>query len=162
MSVQQTLSPRVRAILKSHHRLLNPTVDSLSEQSKAQLEILLALSQLLRRVWEWKKSFHQWYDHSSKVYIASLGFTRWLEQGENIDHNAVRNTLKTMRNWQDDIFNRTQNYHSKPFSKVSIKSSLSNGSNFVLFPFCSSYSLISSEKCSLIVTGDSTQKLYNV
>jgi len=97
-SVQQTRSPRAKAILKSRYRLLNPPVDSLSEKSKAQLENLLALSPLLRSVWEWKESFSQWYDYSSNVNIARLGFTRWLEHGENIDHYAVRSTLKTCEN----------------------------------------------------------------
>ncbi|MEK5061728.1 hypothetical protein MHB81_25680 [Paenibacillus sp. FSL H7-0326] len=32
-----------------------------------------------------------------------MGFKRWLEQGENIDHPAVRSILKTMRNWQEEI-----------------------------------------------------------
>lgn len=83
-SVQHSLSPRAKAILKSHHRLLNPPVDTLPEKSKAQLEILLAYSPLLHSVWEWKEAFSQWYDCSSNVCIARLGFTRWLELGEKI------------------------------------------------------------------------------
>ncbi|MFC3787276.1 hypothetical protein ACFOQM_00515 [Paenibacillus sp. GCM10012307] len=55
--VQQVLSFRAKAILKSHHCLLNLPVGSLSEKSKAQLNILLAFSPLLRSVWEWKEAF---------------------------------------------------------------------------------------------------------
>ena len=106
-SVQQTLSPRAKAILKSHHRLLNPPVHSLPEKSKAQLEILLAYSALLRSVWEWQEAFSQWYDYSPTTSIALLGFTRWLEQGEKIEHDAVRSTLKAMRHWQDEIVKTT-------------------------------------------------------
>ena len=116
-SVQQTLSPRAKAILKSHHRLLNPPIDSLPEKSKAQVEVLLAYSSLLRSVWEWKEAFSQWYDCSSNVCIARLGFTRWLEQGENIDHDAVRSTLKTMRNWQDEIVN----YHRCRWTNATVE-----------------------------------------
>lgn len=104
-SVQYTLSPLARKILKSHHRLLNPPSDRLSESNKAQLEILLAFSPLLRNVWEWKEAFSRWYDCSSNVILARLGFTRWLDQGQKIDHPAVQSTLKTMCNWQDEIIN---------------------------------------------------------
>jgi len=116
-TVQYTLSPRAKAILKSHHRLLNPPVDRLSEKSKAQLEILLAFSPLLRSVWEWKEAFSQWYDCSPNVCIAQLGFTRWLEQGKKIDHTAVRSTLKTLCNWQDEIVN----YHRCRWTNATVK-----------------------------------------
>lgn len=56
-SVQSTLSPRAKAILKSRQRLLNPPVDSLSEKSKAQVEILLALSRCYARVGNGRKFF---------------------------------------------------------------------------------------------------------
>ncbi len=78
---------------------------TLSEKSKAQLDLLLAYSALLRSIWEWKEAFSQWYDYSSTVGMAKLGFVRWLEQGKQIGHDAVRSTLKTMRNWQDEIVN---------------------------------------------------------
>lgn len=84
-SIQHTLSPRAKAVLKSHHRLLSPPMDQLSEQSKAQIESLLTLSPLLRSVWEWKESFSQCYDCSPNINVARLGFKRWLQQGENID-----------------------------------------------------------------------------
>lgn len=56
-SVQSTLFPRAKVILKSHHRLLNPPADSLPEKSRTQLDQLLAFSPLLREVWEWKEAF---------------------------------------------------------------------------------------------------------
>nr|WP_229696231.1 transposase [Paenibacillus albidus] len=97
-SVQSTLSPRAKGILKSHHRLLNPPVDSLPDMSRIQLEQLLAFSPLLREVWEWKESFSCWYEYSPNFDVAQLGFTRWCKQGEEIGHGAVQNALKTMRN----------------------------------------------------------------
>nr|WP_240644333.1 transposase [Paenibacillus paeoniae] len=73
--------------------------------SKTQLETLFAYSPLLRRVWEWKESFTQWYDRSANVDLACLEFIRWIEQGQKIDHLAVQSTLKTMCNWQEEIVN---------------------------------------------------------
>lgn len=116
-SIQHRLSPRAKAMLKSHHRLLNPPMDQLSEQSKSQLEILLTFSPLLRSVWEWKESFSQWYDCSPNISVARLGYNRWLEQGENIDHPAIRSTLKTMRNWQEEIVN----YHHCRFTNATVE-----------------------------------------
>lgn len=79
-SVQQTLSPRASTILKSPHRFLNLSVESLTKKSKAQLETLLAFSPVLRSIWEWKEAlaFSQCYDYSSNVSMARLGFIRWL------------------------------------------------------------------------------------
>ncbi|QWU16168.1 ISL3 family transposase [Paenibacillus sophorae] len=116
-SVQSTLVPRAKAILKSHHRLLNPPADFLPEQSKAQLDLLLSFSPLLRKVWEWKEAFSRWYDYSPNVHVASLGFNRWCQQGECIDHDAVRSTLKTVRNWEDEIVN----YHRCQWTNATVE-----------------------------------------
>nr|WP_251037960.1 transposase [Paenibacillus albidus] len=56
-TVQHTLSPRARAYLKAHHRLLNPPAESLEEESRTRLEMLLTFSPLLRCAWEWKEAF---------------------------------------------------------------------------------------------------------
>nr|WP_275100990.1 transposase [Paenibacillus sp. PK3_47] len=104
-SVQSTLSPRAKGILKSHHRLLNPPADSLPDKSKTQLIQLLAFSPILREVWEWKESFSRWYDYSPNFDVARLCFIRWCQQGEGIEHEAVQNALKTMRNWEEEIVN---------------------------------------------------------
>ncbi|OMD99778.1 transposase, partial [Paenibacillus odorifer] len=81
-SVQLTLSPQAKGILKRDHRLLNPPVDRLSEKNKIQLNTLLAFSPLLREVWEWKEAFSRWYEYSPNVQIATQSFHRWLQQGE--------------------------------------------------------------------------------
>ncbi|AET61210.1 transposase IS204/IS1001/IS1096/IS1165 family protein [Paenibacillus terrae HPL-003] len=116
-SIQHTVSPRAKATLKSHHRLLNPPIDQLCVKSKAQLESILAFSPLLRSVWEWKESFSLWYDCSPDINVARLGFMRWLGQGETLDHPAVRSTLKTMRNWQEEIVN----YHHCRFTNATVE-----------------------------------------
>jgi len=87
--IDQSARPE-RSTLKSHHRLLNPPVDALFEKNKAQLAMLLGFSPMLCTV-----SFQ----------VARLGFQRWCQQGESITHDAVRSTLKTMRNWEDEIVN---------------------------------------------------------
>lgn len=116
-TVQCTLSPHARMLLKRQYRLLNPPADQLSEACKEQLEVLLSLSPLLRSVWEWKESFTEWYDYSSNVHLARVGFTRWLEQGIKIDHATVRTTLKTMNNWKDEIIN----YHKCRFTNATVE-----------------------------------------
>jgi len=107
-TVQNTLSPRAKAHLKASHRLLNPPAESLSEESRKRLETLLNYSSLLRSVWEWKEAFTTWYDCSPSFAVAKRGFERWCEQGDQINHAAVRSTLKTMRNWQAEIVNYHQ------------------------------------------------------
>ncbi len=107
-SVQRTLSPRAKSYLKSSHRLLNPPVEALGEESRKRLEVLLNYSPLLRRVWKWKEAFTTWYDCAPNFTVANLGFEYWCEQGDQIDHAAVRSTLKTMRCWKEEIVNYHQ------------------------------------------------------
>ncbi|WP_342436644.1 ISL3 family transposase [Paenibacillus sp. FSL L8-0436] len=116
-TVQPTLSPRARAYLKAHHRLLNPPVESLEEESRTRLEMLLTFSPLLRSVWEWKEAFSTWYDCSPSFSAAKLGFERWCKQGEKMDHPAVRSTLKTMRNWNIEIVN----YHQCRWTNATVE-----------------------------------------
>jgi len=116
-AVQNTLSPRAKALLKAHHRLLNPPVESLSAESKKKLDELLGYSPLLRSSWEWKETFTAWYDYSPNVEVAIHGFNRWCEQGEQIDHGAVKSALKTMRNWQEEIVN----YHRCRWTNATVE-----------------------------------------
>lgn len=116
-SVQSTLAPRAKSILKANHRLLNPQAESLSEESRKTLNELLGYSPLLRSVWEWKESFTAWYDYSPTVDVATNGFIRWCEKGDQIDHTAVKNSLKTMRNWQAEIIN----YHRCRWTNATVE-----------------------------------------
>jgi transposase len=116
-SVQSTLAPQAKAILKSHHRLLNPPIDTLTEMSKAQLNQLLEFSPTLRKVWEWKEAFSHWYDYSPDMHVACLGFARWCRQGEDLDHGAVRSTLRTMKNWETEIVN----YHRCRWTNATVE-----------------------------------------
>jgi transposase len=116
-TVQYKLASRAKAILKSNHRLLNPPGDSLSEKSKIELDLLLTFSPWLRKVWEWKEAFSRWYDYSPNVQVAAQGFHRWLQQGENIDHESVQSTLETMRNWQNEIIN----YHRCRWTNATVE-----------------------------------------
>lgn len=93
-AAQSTLAPRAKVLLKAYHQLLNPKAKSLPAESKKRLDELLSYSPLLRSVWEWKEVFTTWYDYSSSVEVAKLGFERWCKQGEQIDHEAVRSTIK--------------------------------------------------------------------
>lgn len=116
-TVQQTLSPRAKAHLKTSHRLLNPPAETLDEESRKRLKVLLGYSSLLRKVWEWKEAFTAWYDCSPDFAVARRGFARWCEQGDSIDHAAVRSTLKTMRNWQEEIVN----YHQCRWTNATVE-----------------------------------------
>lgn len=116
-TIQQTLSPRAKAHLKANHRLLNPPAETLDAESRTRLKVLLGYSSLLRTVWEWKEAFTVWYDCSPDFAVAKIGFERWCEQGEMIDHPAVCATLKTMRNWQEEIVN----YHQCRWTNATVE-----------------------------------------
>lgn len=116
-TIQYMLSPRAKAYLKAHHRLLNPPSETLGKDSRKQLEMLLTFSPLLRSVWEWKETFTTWYDCSPNFTVAKLGFERWCDKGGRIDHPAVRSTLKTMCNWNVEI----ANYHQCRWTNATVE-----------------------------------------
>lgn len=116
-SVQKTLSPRAKAHLKANHRLLNPPAESLGEEHRKRLDVLLHYSPLLRSVWEWKEAFTTWYDCSPNYAVAKLGFDRWCAQGDRIDHPAVRSALTTMHNWKEEI----TNYHRCRWTNATVE-----------------------------------------
>lgn len=64
-----------------------------------------------------ERKFKTWYNYSPNVEVAILGFNRWCEQGDKIDHEAVKSGLKTMRNWQDEIIN----YHRCRWTNATVK-----------------------------------------
>ncbi|WP_256707365.1 MULTISPECIES: transposase [Paenibacillus] len=49
--------------------------------------------------------------------MATQSFHRWLQQGEQMEHEAVQRTLKTMRNWQ----NETINYHRCRWTNATVE-----------------------------------------
>lgn len=116
-AAQNTLAPRAKADLKSNHRLLNPPAESLGKESRKRLETLLGYSELLRSVWEWKEAFTEWYNCSPNYEIAKQQFNKWCAQGDQIDHAAVRSTLKTMRNWETEIVN----YHQCRWTNATVE-----------------------------------------
>lgn len=116
-TVQRMLSPRQKDDLKSHHHLLNPPKENLPRASQIIVERLLKYSTLLRHVWTWRESFTVWYNESPNVAVAERGFIRWCSQGDEINHPAVRSTLRTMRNWQMEIVN----YHHCRWTNATVE-----------------------------------------
>ncbi|MFM9276641.1 transposase [Paenibacillus sp. p-8] len=56
-------------------------------------------------------------DCSPDARVACLGFARWCRQGEDIDHEAVRSTLRTMKNWETEIVN----YHCCRWTNTTVE-----------------------------------------
>lgn len=115
--VQKDLSPRIRQQLKQNYRLLGKRADQLSEKVAAMVNQFLQYSDALRAVYKWKESFITWYDCSASHALAVTGFARWIEQESRIEHPAVQDCLKTMKNWQEEICN----YHHLRFTNAAVE-----------------------------------------
>lgn len=115
--VQKDLTPRARQQLKQNHRLLCKRNDQLSDKEAELVNQFLQYSTDLRAVYNWKEAFITWYDCSASHSLAQGGFIRWLEQGEKIQHPAVEECLKTMKNWQEEICN----YHHVRFTNAAVE-----------------------------------------
>lgn len=115
--VQKDLPPRARQQLKQNHRLLGKRNDQLSDKEAGFVNQFLQYSEVLRAVYEWKEAFITWYDCSASHALAEMGFVRWLNQGEQMEHHAVKECLKTMKNWQEEICN----YHHLRFTNAAVE-----------------------------------------
>ncbi|ANU12059.1 hypothetical protein BBH88_18245 [Planococcus antarcticus DSM 14505] len=115
--VEKELASRARHQLKQHHRILGKRADQLSEKENKLVSQFLQYSEVLRKVYEWKEAFITWYDCSASHSLAEKGYARWLEQGEQIEHFAVQNCLKTMKNWRKEICN----YHHLRFTNAAVE-----------------------------------------
>lgn len=115
--VQKSIPSRASKELKQSKRILGKRNDDLYPTEKDILEKILGYSDVLRDVYEWKEAFITWYDCSSTHILAKQGFTRWIEQGEKINHSAVIQCLKTMRNWEEEICN----YHLLRFTNAAVE-----------------------------------------
>ncbi|HEY4549327.1 MAG TPA: ISL3 family transposase [Bacillus sp. (in: firmicutes)] len=115
--VQKDLTPRARQQLKQNHRLLGKRNDQLSDKEVGLVNPFLQYSEVLRAVYEWKEAFITWYDCSASHALAEVGFARWLDQGEQIEHPAIKECLKTMKNWQKEICN----YHHLRFTNATVE-----------------------------------------
>lgn len=115
--VQKDLTPRARQQLKQNHRLLGKRNDQLSDKEVGLVNQCLQYSEVLRAVYEWKEAFITWYDCSASHALAEVGFARWLDQGEQIEHPAIKECLKTMKNWQEEICN----YHHLRFTNATVE-----------------------------------------
>ncbi|WP_228548390.1 ISL3 family transposase [Sporosarcina obsidiansis] len=116
-SVQKDVAPFAKKDLKQHFRILGKRNDQLSVEERAVLERLLQYAPILRRVYEWKEMFIDWYDCSSSYRRAKKGYQCWLKKGEAINHPTVQNCLKTMYNWRDEICN----YHQLRFTNAAVE-----------------------------------------
>ncbi|SFF04342.1 Transposase [Paenibacillus algorifonticola] len=77
-TVQGTLAPRAKAILKANHGLLHAQERALSAESKAKLDELLGYSDLLREVWTWKEE------------IINYHRCRWTNATAEGRHNRIK------------------------------------------------------------------------
>ncbi|WP_376776806.1 ISL3 family transposase [Sporosarcina sp. NCCP-2331] len=117
ISLQKDLAPLAKKELKKHFRILGKRNDQLTSEEMRILERLLPYDSTLRQVYQWKEAFIDWYDCSSSYKQALTGYTQWLQQGEVIDHPAIQDCLKTMKNWHAEICN----YHQLRFTNAAVE-----------------------------------------
>ena len=116
-SVQKELSPFAKKDIKKHFRMLGKRHDQVTSKEQTILQRLLSYSPLLKSVYLWKEAFSEWYDCSATYELAKKAFSRWLKEGEQIEHPAVQDCLATMKNWQDEICN----YHRLRFTNAAVE-----------------------------------------
>jgi transposase len=115
--VQSTLSTHASKRLKQSFRLLSKRADSLQKSETELLTKLLQYSPLLKKAYQWKEDFINWYDLSLNATQASTTLNRWCQQGNRIGHPAIDASIKTVKNWEQEIIN----YHRLRFTNATVE-----------------------------------------
>ena len=101
---QKKLSPELRKYFKRSRSLLIKRYDSLKEEEKQQVNVMLYYSVNISRAYFYKEDFLKILN-CKNVEDAKKAMTEWIENAENCGMPQFEKCAKTMRNWYTGIIN---------------------------------------------------------
>lgn len=101
---QKKLSPELRKYFKRSKSLLIKRYDSLKEEEKQQVNVMLYYSVNISRAYFYKEDFLKILS-CKNVEDAKKAMTEWIENTENCGMPQFEKCAKTMRNWYTGIIN---------------------------------------------------------
>jgi transposase len=116
-AIQRQADQATRAVLKGCRWLLVKGREHLTDEERQQLEGMLAASPELRRCYELKEAFREWFNQSGERQVAEAGLVKWLGQVEASGLKALAAFTRTLENWWEPILNYFEGGHSNGFAE---------------------------------------------
>ena len=103
-SEQKKLSPQLRKYFKRSKSLLNKRFESLDDEQKQQVNVMLYYSVNISRAYFYKEDFLN-IIKSKNPEASVIAFNEWIESAKQCELEPFEKCAKTMNNWHSSITN---------------------------------------------------------
>ena len=101
---QKKLSPQLRKYFKLSKSLLNKRFDSLNDEQKQQVNVMLYYSVNISRAYFYKEDFLN-IIKSKNPEASVIAFNEWIESAKQCELEPFEKCARTMNNWHSSIIN---------------------------------------------------------
>lgn len=137
-AIQRLAPAEQHEILKGCRWLLVKNRENLSAEENSTLETLLTASPELKRLYELKESFRNWFNTCKDRQEADDLLSAWLDQAKATGLRAIQGFIRTVERWRQLILNYFVGRHSNGFAEgVNLKIKLINRRAFGYHLFAS-------------------------
>lgn len=116
-TIQHQADEATKAQLKGCRWLLVKNRENLTADECTRLDAMLAASPELKRCYELKEAFRDWFNHSPDRERAAQSLSEWIAQVEASGFKALRSFIKTLNNWRERILNYFDGRYSNGFAE---------------------------------------------
>lgn len=103
--IQRTASPAEKEQLKGLRWILIKNAADLNETERAKLELMYALSPILKQLHQLKEAFRTIFETSQSREEAAKRLCDWIAQVEALGVKSLSKFVGTLRNWWEQILN---------------------------------------------------------
>jgi len=126
-SIQKQAEAPTQELLKGSRWLLVKNREDLSDEEQKKLHAVLQASPILKKCYDLKEAFREWFNQSLSREQADTKLSDWLRQVDETGILALKSFVKTVMNWRDRILNYFNGRYSNGFAEgVNLKIKLIN------------------------------------
>ena len=130
-TIQNQADEATKAVLKGGRWLLVKNRENLTDEERAQLAQMLAVSPELNTCYDLKESFRTWFEHSPDRKIADSALLDWQAKAKATGLRSLQAFVNTLNNWREGILNYFNGRHSNGFAEgVNLKIKMLNRRGF--------------------------------
>ena len=128
-SIQKQADATTQAILKGGRWLLVKNRENLTDEERAKLTQMLAISPELNTCYELKESLRTWFAQSADRQTAASALLDWQAKATGL--RSLQAFVRTLDNWREGILNYFEGRHSNGFAEgVNLKIKVLNRRGF--------------------------------
>src|SRR5450759_2537607 len=131
-TIQNQADEATKAVLKGGRWLLVKNRENLTDEERAQLAHMLAVSPELNTCYDLKESFRTWFDQSPDRKTADSALLDWQAKAKATGLRSLQAFVNTLNNWREGLLNYFNGRHSNGFAEgVNLKIKMLNRRGFV-------------------------------